>query len=209
MPIADAIALLLMLAGALVTLVASVGLHRFPDVLTRMHAASKPQTLGLLLLLAGTAVALRSVAGVCLALLVMLAQMTTVPVSSTMMARAAFRRGFVRGAEYVVDELTPRLAHSLDADDDEDGFIDEDELGMSGEGFPADHDRFPTNRVGDRHAGSDLSRLANWDEEETAPLVHGDEIDIDESDLLDADEAEDAEIEAMEGAPRRRGRRRR
>lgn len=204
MPIADAIALILMLAGALVTLIASIGLERFPDVLSRMHAASKPQTLGLLLVLAGMAVALGSFAGACLALLVMLAQMATVPVSSTMLARATFRRGFVRGSGYVVDELSPRLAHSPDADDDDDGFIDEDELGMLGEDFPADHDRFPTNEVGDQHAGTDISRYANWDEAEIESLIEPEEIDIDASDLLDAEEAETSELAALDDAVRRR-----
>lgn len=190
MPIADAAALVLMILGALMFLVASVGLVRFPEVLSRMHAASKPQTLGLILMVAGMALVLRSVEGLCLAILVLLAQMATVPVASTLLARAAFRRGFVRGGTYAIDELSPRLARTLDEDDDEDGFIDEDELGPEVGDFADADERFPTNVVGAGDAGSDLSRLSNWDEDETAPSIEPEEIDIDESDLLEPEDVE-------------------
>ncbi len=49
----------LLLLGSALALVAAIGLVRFPDVLTRMHAATKPQTLGLLLVLAGLALRVR------------------------------------------------------------------------------------------------------------------------------------------------------
>lgn len=184
MGILDAVAIGLMVLGAVVALIASVGLVRFPDVLTRMHAASKPQTLGLILLMLGVALVLRSVAGVCMVVLVLGAQMVTVPVSATSLARAAFRRGFVRPGRYAIDELTPRLARTLDEDDDEDGFIDEDELGDGG--FAGAEERFPTNTVSHGAEGTDLSRIRNWDQEESAPLVSAEEIDIDEDDLVEA-----------------------
>lgn len=190
MPLADAAALVLLTVGALLLVVASVGLVRFPDVLSRMHAASKPQTLGLVVMMAGVACALRSVPGVCLALLVLLAQMTTVPVSSTLLARAAFRRGFVGEGRSVIDELSPRLAHGIEKDDDEDGFIDEDRLGAPDTGFDADDDRFPVNTVGDQEPWKDRTRIENWDEAESEPLVEPEEIDIDESDLVGPDEDE-------------------
>lgn len=199
MTAAEIVALVLMLLGALQTLIAAIGLQRFPDVLTRMHAASKPQTVGLILMMLGVAVALGSVAGVALALLVVLAQMVTVPVSSTMVARAAFRRGFARGGRYVTDELTPRLARSLDEDDDEDGFIDEDALAKVDENFHGDTERFPTNVVA-AHDRSDLSRISNWDEEESEPLSRGGEMDIDADDLLDPEDARAAEEEAERAA---------
>lgn len=190
MVIADAAALVLMILGALLFLVASIGLVRFPEVLSRTHAASKPQTLGLILMVAGMALVLRTVEGLCLAVLVLLAQMATVPVSSTLLARAAFRRGFVRGGAYAIDELSPRLARTLDEDDDEDGFIDEDELGPEVGDFADADERFPTNVVGGGSSGSDLSRLSNWDEAESEPLVEPEEIDIDESDLLEPEDVE-------------------
>ena len=51
----DVIAAVLVLAGASLALTAAIGVVRFPDTLSRMHAASKPQVLGLLLVLAGAA----------------------------------------------------------------------------------------------------------------------------------------------------------
>ena len=42
------------MAGALLGLAAGIGVLRFPDALSRMHAATKPQVLGVLLLLLGS-----------------------------------------------------------------------------------------------------------------------------------------------------------
>ena len=49
MNILDLIGALLVLAGSVLALTAAIGVVRFPDSLSRMHAASKPQVLGLLL----------------------------------------------------------------------------------------------------------------------------------------------------------------
>ena len=48
------------LLGAFLCFAAAVGLVRFPDVLSRMHAATKPQTLGLILFAVGVELSLRS-----------------------------------------------------------------------------------------------------------------------------------------------------
>ena len=47
----------LALAGALLTLLAAIGVVRFRDVLERMHAVTKASTVGLLFGLVGTAFA--------------------------------------------------------------------------------------------------------------------------------------------------------
>ena len=47
MIVLDVIAAVLMLAGAAVTVIAAIGLHRMPDVYARMHVATKPATLGI------------------------------------------------------------------------------------------------------------------------------------------------------------------
>jgi monovalent cation/proton antiporter MnhG/PhaG subunit len=47
-----------LVTGALLTLIAAIGILRFPDVLTRMHSATKPQVLGLLVVLLGLVVVL-------------------------------------------------------------------------------------------------------------------------------------------------------
>ena len=53
-----------MLSGSVLALTAAIGVVRFPDTLSRMHAATKPQVLGLLLVLAGAAIRLRGHADV-------------------------------------------------------------------------------------------------------------------------------------------------
>ena len=47
----DAVSAVFMVVGALMSLGAAIGLLRFPDLMSRMHAATKPQVLGLFLLL--------------------------------------------------------------------------------------------------------------------------------------------------------------
>jgi multicomponent Na+:H+ antiporter subunit G len=192
----DILGLVLISIGTLFALVASIGLQRFTDVLRRMHAVSKPQTLGLLLILAGTALIVGSWVLAGSLLLIMLAQMATVTVSSTMVGRAAFRRGFVSGSAYTIDELTPRLAATFDEDDDEDGFVDESQGPHMGE---EQSDRFPENVVGGAHGDADLSSLSNWDEPEDEDGDGPSPLDID-IDLEDETEKE------LEDVVERRGR---
>ena len=51
--ILDIISAALLLLGGVMALTAAIGIVRFPDTLSRMHAATKPQTFGLLLVLLG------------------------------------------------------------------------------------------------------------------------------------------------------------
>ena len=60
----DILAAVLVLGGSTLALTAAIGAVRFPDTLTRMHAATKPQVLGLLLVLIGAAIRLRGNADV-------------------------------------------------------------------------------------------------------------------------------------------------
>ncbi|SKB06088.1 monovalent cation/H(+) antiporter subunit G [Aeromicrobium choanae] len=94
----------LLILGAAFALVAAIGVVRFPDVLTRMHAATKPQTFGLLLILAGLALRIESVGDLTLVAVVALFQLLTAPVSAHMVGRAAFRADQVDREALVVDE---------------------------------------------------------------------------------------------------------
>ena len=47
---------ILITLGVFFTLLGSIGLNRFPDFYTRAHAATKPDTLGLILIMFGLAV---------------------------------------------------------------------------------------------------------------------------------------------------------
>jgi multicomponent Na+:H+ antiporter subunit G len=84
--------------GALLTLIAAIGLVRFPDLLSRMHSVTKPQVLGLLLLIIGLALQLRDPSAIGVLLLVAVAQLATASVSSHMLSRASFRAKQVRAA---------------------------------------------------------------------------------------------------------------
>ena len=51
--IAKAIVIFFILLGAILCLISAIGVLRLPDVYTRMHAASKASTLGVVLILVG------------------------------------------------------------------------------------------------------------------------------------------------------------
>ena len=103
--LADILAGTCLISGALLSLAAGVGLLRFPDLLSRMHAATKPQVLGLLLILAGTALRLPTVVDITTLVLVGVFQLVTAPVAAHMIGRAVYRAGQVRRDLLVVDEL--------------------------------------------------------------------------------------------------------
>lgn len=81
----------LLLAGALLTLVAAIGVVRFDDVLTRTHALSKAPSLGVLLALAGAAASLGSLATVTSVVLAAGLQLLTSPIGAALLARAVYR----------------------------------------------------------------------------------------------------------------------
>ena len=51
--IADILSLILVISGSLLILAAAIGLARFKDTMSRVHAVSKPQTTGLILTIMG------------------------------------------------------------------------------------------------------------------------------------------------------------
>ncbi|AZG46206.1 monovalent cation/H(+) antiporter subunit G [Gordonia insulae] len=56
--IGDIISSVFLILGATMALTTSIGMLRFPDTLSRMHASTKPQTFGLLLMLVGAIIRL-------------------------------------------------------------------------------------------------------------------------------------------------------
>jgi len=109
----DADAVVLVLAGAFLCLTAGLGLVRFPDVLTRMHAGTKPQVLGVLLIMIGGAIRLQGWSATWMLLLVAAFQLLTAPVSAHMISRVAYRRRHVRRDLLLVDEL--RTGEAVDS----------------------------------------------------------------------------------------------
>ncbi|MEU7845712.1 monovalent cation/H(+) antiporter subunit G [Micromonospora sp. NPDC049114] len=106
--VADWLGAACLVTGALLALSAAIGVLRFPDTLSRMHAATKPQVLGVLLLLLGITLRLRSVADIGMILLVAVFQLATAPVSAQMIGRAAYRSGRLDRGLLDADELAER-----------------------------------------------------------------------------------------------------
>lgn len=101
----DVLALVLILAGALLCLTAAIGLLRFRDVPSRLHAATKPQVLGFLLICIAVALSLRSWPVVAFLIPVAVIQLATAPLSAHMIGRQAHRNGTIDGDTLYVDEL--------------------------------------------------------------------------------------------------------
>lgn len=99
----------LILCGAILCLIAAVGLLRLRDVPTRLHAATKPQVLGLVLICLAIGLSQRSLIGIGVGLLmvapVVLMQFATAPLSAHMVGRQAYRNGTIDHHHLVVDEL--------------------------------------------------------------------------------------------------------
>lgn len=107
MAVADVIAAVLLAAGAGWTLVGVLGLLRFPDVYTRLHATGLGSTGGIALLLAGVVVhfATRSITLSILAGLTMIFVLLSYPLASTAIISAAHRTRAPRVAPTSADEL--------------------------------------------------------------------------------------------------------
>ena len=105
----DIVGAIFVLMGCSMSLFGAIGLVRFPNFFVRMHAAAKPQTLGLFLILIGLALSLRTWGSFGTLLLVGIAQALTAPVSSHMLNRATYRAGVVHHTEFDIDELHEAL----------------------------------------------------------------------------------------------------
>ncbi len=95
---------LLALAGAILVLLASIGMLRFSDPLARMHALAKASTLGVLLLLGGAAVNLEDVNDMTTVVLAALLQVIASPPASNMVSRATYLAGAMPRRDDVLDE---------------------------------------------------------------------------------------------------------
>ncbi|MDX1448211.1 MAG: monovalent cation/H(+) antiporter subunit G [Acidimicrobiia bacterium] len=100
----DAIAGVLLVVGSALAATAAIGLQRFDDVLARMHAATKPATLGLTLIVAGTGLVIVEPGALLKLLLVVLLQMVTAPIGAHLIGRAAIRSGEASPDTYFDDE---------------------------------------------------------------------------------------------------------
>jgi multicomponent Na+:H+ antiporter subunit G len=101
----DAVSAVFMVVGALMSLAAAIGLLRFPDLRSRMHAATKPQVRGLFLLLAAVGLPRRTWWVWPVLAVAWIFQLLTVPVSAHMVGRAGYRTKHLHKELLSTDEL--------------------------------------------------------------------------------------------------------
>lgn len=103
----DALAAVCLIGGASLALIAAIGIVRFDSLFSRMHAATKPQVLGLLLILVGIGLRVDDWHALGLLVLVGVFQLMTAPIAGHMLGRAAYRAGISGHEGRVVDEPMP------------------------------------------------------------------------------------------------------
>ena len=86
--IINVLAVLFMSAGSLLTLVAAVGLFRLPDTLARMHAATKPATLGVLLCAVGAGLRLADPSDSAKIMVIVVLQLVSAPIGAHILGRS-------------------------------------------------------------------------------------------------------------------------
>lgn len=101
----DVVGAIFLFLGCSLTLVAALGLARYPDLISRQHIATKPQVLSLIFNLTGAALIVRDSSMTWTMLLVIAFQLITSPISAHMLSRAGYRTGRVDSDELVVDDL--------------------------------------------------------------------------------------------------------
>jgi len=107
----DVLTAVLVLFGSLLALTAAIGLLRFRDTLSRMHSATKPQVIGLVLILIGAMIRLRGDTEIWMLALVGLFTLLTAPVIAHLVGRVAFREQRNRDGLLLVNEMPePPLA---------------------------------------------------------------------------------------------------
>jgi len=95
----------LALGGAVLTLLAAIGVLRFPDVLARMHALTKASTLGFVLVAVGAAAELHTANDITSALLAAGLQIVTLPVAANLIARSTYLAEGIPHRVDTIDEL--------------------------------------------------------------------------------------------------------
>jgi multicomponent Na+:H+ antiporter subunit G len=78
-------------AGAVLVLLAAVGVVRFPDALTRMQSLTKASTVGVTLVAVGSVFVLPTWNDDTSAVAAALLQVLTLPIAASLLARAAYR----------------------------------------------------------------------------------------------------------------------
>jgi multicomponent Na+:H+ antiporter subunit G len=84
----DVLSAVLMLSGSLLAVISSIGIHRLGSTRARMHATTKPATLGVLLCGVGAVLQFVDVSDIAKVLVVVILQLVGAPIGSHMLGRA-------------------------------------------------------------------------------------------------------------------------
>ncbi|MFL0576157.1 monovalent cation/H(+) antiporter subunit G [Brevibacterium luteolum] len=114
--IADIVSGTLLIASGALSLAAAIGLVRFPDLMSRLHAGSKPQILGLILMMVAISVQQFHWGVITTLLLIVTLQMATTPVGTHMVGRAGYRTKHLRRSMLYRDELSDAVALAEERD---------------------------------------------------------------------------------------------
>lgn len=104
----DVLAATAILLGALLAMTAAIGIVRFPDTLSRMHAAAKPQVVGMVLVLVGAVIRLRGNVDIWMLVLVGVFTLLTAPVIAHVVGRVAYREQRGREGLEILGDLEHR-----------------------------------------------------------------------------------------------------
>jgi len=95
----------LLLFGALLALLAAIGLYRLPDLPTRMHATTKAGVLGTSLIMIAVAIAFSEIHVIARAFAIICFTILTAPVAAHVIGRAGYFVGVPLWEGTVKDEL--------------------------------------------------------------------------------------------------------
>jgi multicomponent Na+:H+ antiporter subunit G len=118
--VAEIIAFGLMLVGAIFIFVAGLGVLRLPDLFMRMHANTKSATMGVGFIMLGAAVYFDDITVTTRALAVVVFLLVTAPISSHLLARAAYFSGIPLWDKTLSDDLRGHYdmkTHQLSAEE--------------------------------------------------------------------------------------------
>lgn len=103
--ISNLIVIVFVLAGAFFSLLAAIGVIRFPDVYTRMHAATKAPAFGILLFLVAAVFFFADFYTTAISLMIVVFIFLTAPVASHIISRVAHLLNTEIWSETSIDEL--------------------------------------------------------------------------------------------------------
>lgn len=117
--VVDVLSATLMVTAALFVALAGLGLHRFDDLFSRIHAATKAVTFGVLLTAAGASLQLSDTVDVVKLVLAAALQLVSAPVGSHLLARAAYHTGTELSPLTRIDQLADGTDNELARRDDD------------------------------------------------------------------------------------------